>query len=206
MTDDVTKAREDLAFLTSIVSDHTPALRSTGIVYGAAGLLYGAQCIINWLQITYWPTAPAIVPILHGFLPTVIFLVINVVVARRSGIKGFGSGTAQRAIGAAFAGAGLANLSLIIVFASAAFRRDDFSIWLFFPVTVCALQGAVWFAVGAIRRRSWMSGVAAGWFLTAIITGVFVQNPLNYLLALGIGLILFMAVPGYILMRISKAD
>ncbi len=206
---DIEKAREDLAFMKSLVAGDSPAFYETGLIYGAAGLLYGVQCVINWADLAYGWNMPPLAAMINGFLPTVIFMIIIFAVMFRNKAKGrsaagFGESVVSRSMGAAFAGAGVANIVLAIVFAAAALKEKDWAVWFYFPVTVTALQGAVWFAVAIVRRRLWMGAVAAGWFLVALAAGLMVRDATTYLLVLGAGMFACMVLPGYALMRISR--
>ena len=206
MPPSIDQARDDLAFLNSVMSERKPALYNAGLLYCAAGFLYGLQCLFNWISITVPVRLPDIVHITIGLLPTVIFLGICVQVARTSKVKGYGKSFTTRAISGVFGGAGIANFALVAVFSLAAFRREDFSIWLFYPVTVCALQGAVWYGVAVIRRRWWMGVVAIGWMLASVAASLYVENGERFLAVLGLSLFILMAVPGYTLMRVSRRD
>ncbi|MEM9234249.1 MAG: hypothetical protein AAGA69_08430 [Pseudomonadota bacterium] len=202
----IDQARDDLAFLQSIMTEKTPALYNAGLLYGAAGILYGLQCLISWIGFQVPGLFPETFLVINGFLPTAIFLIVCVVVARSSKTKGYGKNFTTRAMAGVFGGAGIANLALIAVFALAAFRREDFSIWLFYPVSVCALQGAVWYGAAVIRRRWWMGAVAMGWMLSAVIASLFIENVEMYIAVLGLALFTLMALPGYAFMRISRTQ
>lgn len=202
----IDQARDDLAFLNSVMSERKPSLYNAGLLYCAAGFLYGLQCLVSWLSIAVPIPLPTPVHFINGFLPTVIFLAICVQVARTAKVKGYGKSFTTRAISGVFGGAGIANISLVAVFALASFRREDFSIWLFYPVTVCALQGAVWYGVAVIRRRWWMGVVAIGWMLAGVLASLYVENGERFLAVLGLSLFILMAIPGYVLMRVSRKD
>ncbi|RFB04805.1 hypothetical protein [Parvularcula marina] len=202
----IDQARDDLAYLSSIVADRKPSLHAAGVLYGWAGILYGAQCLISWIGMVTPLEYPPLLHLAIGILPTVIFLVICVVVSRTNKVKGYGTGFTTRAISSVFGGAGLANFALVAVFALAAFRREDYTLWLFYPVSVCALQGAVWYAAAVMRRRWWMGFVAAGWLVSAVVASLFTEMPQHYLLVLTIALFVLMAFPGYAFMRISRTE
>jgi hypothetical protein len=68
-----------------------------------------------------------------------------------------------------------------------------------------AFQGAAWMAAWTLRRRGWMGLVGVGWFATAIAMGVSIPNMPGYLLALFVGLVLCMVLPGYAMMRTFRA-
>ena len=178
-------------------------MKGTGAVYAAAGVLYGLQCVLVWIDLAGVFSLGKLGMLAAGVMPTVLFVIFMIWVIVRDGKNLNQKGVAARAMGAAFGGAGLANLVLALIFGVTAFKRNDFGLWLFFPVTVCALQGAVWYAIAIIRRRWWMGGVAAGWF--AIATGLFARTPADFNLFLGFGCFAFMAAPGYALMRIGAS-
>ncbi|NNU15023.1 hypothetical protein HK107_01625 [Parvularcula sp. ZS-1/3] len=198
------QAREDLAFMRGIVSDGRPFARNTGGVYFWSGIIYGTQCLINLVDLMAGQVLPPIVLLLNGIVPTVLFVGVLVYALSKRKPETGPKGPVARAIEMAFQGTGLANLALVVVFGVAAFQRQDMSIWFFYPVTVLALQGAVWYGAGRLRRRSWMLVVAAGWLLASIVCGLNVENLTAYLGALCVTLYGLMAVPGYVLMQISK--
>lgn len=204
MPHNIDQARDDLAFLSGILAERKPALYGAGLLYGWAGILYGLQCLIAWIAMVIPGGMPGILHLANGILPTVIFIGICIWAARASKVKGHGKGATTRALSGVFQGAGIANFALVAVFALAAFRRQDYTIWLFYPVSVCALQGAVWYGAAVIRKRMWMGAVAIGWLLAAIVASLFIEAPKPYLAVLGISLFGLMGIPGYVMMRISR--
>ncbi|HWT52464.1 MAG TPA: hypothetical protein VN113_09820 [Caulobacter sp.] len=110
-------------------------------------------------------------------------------------------GAANRAINAAFAGTGIANLALVLIFAAAASRHKDFHYWLFHPAVVFVLQGAVWYVIFMLRKRIWMLLVAAGWLASGVALGLLIDRADLYLLIASVGLFAFMMVPGFHMMR-----
>jgi small-conductance mechanosensitive channel len=198
------KAREDIAFLRAIVDEHSPVYKQTGIIYGASGGLFGFQALLGWLHVSNVIKLSDMENIAIAILPTALFFIVLALVLSRDKENQNPKGTASKTVIAMFGAAGIANLVLALVFAYAAFERQDFSIWLFFPVVVCALQGMVWYVVAMIRKYWWMWATSAGWYGTALVAGLFTQSLENYLLALSVGLFLFMAVPGLIMARIKE--
>lgn len=71
--------------------------------------------------------------------------------------KGKG-GVATRAPTASYTSAGLLNLIIAVTFGWLAINRQSTTIWLLYPVVICAMQGAVWYALALIRRKMWLSG------------------------------------------------
>lgn len=197
---------DDLAFIRTLVDEHPMIYKNMGVIYGAAGIIYGFQCLANWGLLKYQIETPLIGWLILGFGPTVLFLAINFWVPMRSKADTRQKGIASRAIVAVFAGVGIANAVMAIVFGLAAYQHGGFSLWLFFPVVVCAFQGAVWCAVAMIQRRIWMWVTAIGWFvgsfgLSLSVPEIGAPFDTNYLLALGLIMFALMGVPGIIMMR-----
>ncbi|MFT5775731.1 hypothetical protein [Hyphomonas sp.] len=117
---------------------------------------------------------------LIGIVPTALFMAVIFYQGWRKRIRSAGAGTTSRAVKAAFTEAGIATIVMALVFGWVAYQRQDWSIWFLYPVVVCALQGAT----------------AIGWFAAAACLGLLIDQTQTYLLALGVALIICMALPG----------
>jgi len=196
-------ARDDLAFLRAIVEERQPGLRSGGVLYAAAGVIYGVQTLVLALQLS---GAVAFGDGVHGWAPLVanalFFAVMGWTLWRnRADMKI--KGAASRAISMSFAGVGIANGTAAIAFAIAAAQFQSSDAWLLFPIVVCAFQGAAWFIFASITRRVWIGVIAAGWYVAAAALGALVGSLALYLFALSFVLFALMAAPGFFLMRVS---
>lgn len=193
----------DLDFLRGLVDgggNRTQYL--TGHAFVVGGGLYAFQCFANWLAIILGLNMPGAAWLMLHSLPTVIFIAYCIRQGMRYGMGNTGNAT-SRAITAAFQAAGFTNLALILIFAPAAISRGDFTIWLFHPAIVFALQGAAWLTAFQLRRRAWLLGVALGWLASAVALGLLIGS-LTYLLVAGLALFFFMTVPGIVMVRLSK--
>lgn len=195
-------AQEDLAFMRALVSEGGSFDKSFGVIYGAAGLLYGLQCLINgWLLMSGF-AAPSAFWITLGTLPTVLFTIVIIYAMRQRGDQpALGTGAGKRAVNGAFAGAGIANLVLAAVFGWIAYERGDWATWFLFPVVVAAFQGAIWYAAAILNRRGSSALTALAWFASAVVLGLLINDVNSYLMALGAVLLACMALPGYAIMR-----
>jgi hypothetical protein len=198
------KAEADLAFMRALVDDDGSHNRNFGFIYLIAGLLYGAQCLLNWALLVTNAQVSPLVWMMVGWLPTVLFLIMNFYNSWQNRANPYGNGTTKRAVGAAFTGAGAANFVLALIFGWVAYQKRDWSIWLLFPIVVCALQGAIWLAIAILRRHIWHGLVAIGWFVSAIALGLFIDNVPTYVLILGVALLACMALPGLLILRASQ--
>ena len=145
---------------------------------------------------------------LIGLGPTVVFFAaLSWVIARHrtAGPGGIsGGGTVAKAIGAVFGVAGLANLVLVAVIGSVAWREHSLAIWLIYPCAVFILQGAAWLVSFTLRRRSWHALVALGWFAAAVGMAISIESLAWYILFAGLGLFLCIALPGAALLTLSR--
>lgn len=203
MNDELKSVRDDLAFLRTIAEgggERGGIGAAGGALYGAAGLLYGIQTLTYLVQEKGVLRLSPLGNLVMAWLPTVVFLVLMTIVIiidrKRPQV-----GAANRAINAAFAGTGIANLALVLIFAAAASRHKDFHYWLFHPAVVFVLQGAVWYVIFMLRKRIWMLLVAAGWLASGVALGLLIDRADLYLLIASVGLFAFMMVPGFHMMR-----
>ena len=105
-----------------------------------------------------------------------------------------------------FGGAGIASLTTATIFGYLAISRGEIFLWMFHPITIFVVQGTVWYIAFAIRRRIWLGIVSAGWHLSAVAMAVLLNKGLvaPLLLLLGFGLLLLMALPGWVLWRSAR--
>lgn len=204
MTIEQTSAEGDLAFMRAIVEERGSHDRSFGINYAAAGLLYGVQCLLNGWLLLGEIEAPAMVWLAIGILPTVLFIMVNVFSVWKARENPMGVGTARRAMTAAFAGGGIAILILASIFGMIAFERDDWTIWMLFPIVVCAVQGAIWFTTTMIKRELWHGVTSFGWFASCFVLSVFTTDVAAFVVAMGAVLLLLMALPGMLILRATS--
>ena len=66
-------ARDDLAFMRSIVAGGEDSMRMFGLVYFAAGLCYGIQILLHGMRIPGWVPGGSEVDLAIGILPTTVF-------------------------------------------------------------------------------------------------------------------------------------
>ncbi|TCS14477.1 hypothetical protein [Caulobacter sp. BK020] len=202
MNQEIKSVQDDLTFLRTIAEGRPGGGMGVAgsALYGSAGVLYGLQCLSYYLQEVGILRMSSAANIIMAWAPTLIFLVLMTVVIvidrKRPAV-----GVTSRAVNSAFAGAGIANLALVLVFASAAQRHQDFHYWLFHPAVVFVLQGAVWYVIFMLRRRWWTALVAFGWLVSGVALGMLIECADLYLLIATGSLFLLMAVPGFGMMR-----
>jgi len=202
MNDQIKSVQDDLAFLRTLAENRGEGGMGVagGALYGAAGLIYGLECLGHYFQATGALRLSTQGNLMLAWLPTLIFVILMIIVIildRKKPTRG----VANRAVNSAFAGTGIANLALILIFAPAAARHGDFHYWLFHPAVVFVLQGAVWYVIFMLRKRAWMGLVSAGWLVAGVSMGQLIDRPDLYLLVASLGLFALMMVPGFWMMR-----
>jgi len=204
MNAEIESARDDLAYMRALVGGTEKMQATIGEAFFWAGILYGGQCLLHWLQTlglipSEGPVALAIIAV-----PTIIFVGVLVIVMMKDA-KSLPMGPAARALGAVFQGAGLANLAMAFVFGYGASVYEAPGLWLYHPVVVCTFQAVAWYVAFNVLRRSWLGFVAVGWFATTIALGTLMSQTGAFVLVLAIALFLLMSIPGWIIWRGAKA-
>jgi hypothetical protein len=197
MIDSLTTAREDLAFLRAIAEDRGPLPTIFGAHLLAVGLPYGLNLVYIWAAragYVAWPDALGNLVWIPGtvvYLPLVLWLVFR-------GPK-LVLGPTARVFGAAWCAVGVMTLVLVLVIIVATVRTGltYHDVW---PPISFALYGGSWTVIGLIRRRAIDVLIAVGCFATAVASAAFIGRP-ELWLALGVGLILFVAAPGASILR-----
>jgi hypothetical protein len=192
----------DLAFMKALISEGPRLQASSGYLYMVAGIAYGLQCLIQWVPLAGLAQYPVWVHLAVSIVPSVVFLgAMFQVMWRDRKIKHHG--VATRAMNAIFSSTGLANLFMVAVFGYNAITQKSITIWLYYPIVVCAFQGAAWYAVYMIRKKGWMAAISVGWFLTTLLLGYFIYSP-NYVLVLALALSVLMGGGGFVMLRQAK--
>ncbi|HEY0302184.1 MAG TPA: hypothetical protein VGC36_12645 [Rhizomicrobium sp.] len=204
MSSDGQAARDDLAFLRTLVGDdENPQMRTFGETYFAAGLIYGGQMILHAVQARGYLPADSATGLAIGLGPTLVFLPVMALILHRNR-KYPMRGAVGRAVGGVFGAVGIANLVLAAVIGAAALRQHSVDTWLIFPCAVLVLQGTAWFFTYMMRRRFWHLLVAVGWYACAIAAALALPSIPYFILFVGLGLWVCMALPGWILLRNTR--
>lgn len=195
-------AHDDLAFMKSLVQPGDKFQRDFGRTYFAAGLCYGIQMLLHGAQLAGWSWLQGEAPgLIIGLGPTVVFLGLLVWLARGGNAA---PTLANRAIGSVFAAAGVGNLTLIVIVGLSAWREQSLQVWLVYPCAVMVMQGMAWMVAWQIRRYPWFLAISAGWFATALAMAVSIPNLAAFVAITGLGMLAFMLIPGWVMMRRSR--
>jgi hypothetical protein len=202
MSADSETARDDLAFMRALVGGSDDWLITFGEAYFAAGVVYGAQILMNAGQVFGWLPGQGLWALATGLGPTVVYIAILVWILRRH--RALRPSATGRSLSAVFGSIGLANLALVAVVGSVALREHSITTWLIYPCAVLVLQGAAWLVSYVVRRRGWLGLVAAGWIVAGVAMAQCVQSIGYYLLIAGLSFALCMALPGWVMIRLAR--
>jgi hypothetical protein len=201
MSDQIQTAADDLAYLRGIV-DSGGGQKTSGLLFVAAGLLYGGQLLGHWAQNFGMLKLSPLGGLALIVGPTLIFLVFMTWVLVRNRNRNQPTGTTAKAFSAVFSSIGLTNLVMVAIFAPAAIREQSWNTWLFYGAVVYALQGGGWLTSFSLRRELWMAVTAAGWFAAAIVMGLSIGVSLStYTLVAAGGIVVLMVGPGLVMLR-----
>ena len=206
MNADIQSLRDDLAFLRALVQAGEDNYRPLGESYLLGGLVYGGEMLLHVGQMAGLVPATPLASLIVGAGPTAIFIAGLVLLLRRhAATMAAGGGLPAKAIRRAFAAIGISVLALIAVIGAVAIREQSLTVWFIFPCTVFVLQGTAWLLAFLLRRHAWQGVIAAGWFATGIAMAIFVTRQDIYILLAGVGLLGFMALPGYLMLRHARS-
>jgi hypothetical protein len=204
MTTEQQSAHADLAFLRALVEGDGRPERNFGEAYFAAGLIYGAQILLQWAEYAEAIALPGLGSLAVVVAPTVLFISYVLWINKGAGA----SVGANRPLNAVFMSAGLANLAILTISATVAISLEAHFVWMIYGAVVFVLQGAAWFVAFRLLRRTWMLVVALGWMASAVAMG-FAIGALNihaYIAIAVFDVFALMALPGAIIVRgASKA-
>lgn len=209
MTSDTQSAREDLAFLRSLVDeDWRPGAWAFGAIYVSLGAALVAHVLISWAADEgYLPLRGVALMATYVALYTVASFVwtwIGGLVRREAQRRAAQAGNVKgRAGGAVLVSAFVGHLVMLLVLVIVAVRQQNGVFLELAPLVLFTLQSVVWFVLHALRRERWQLVVGWGWLLAVIGLAPFVGTS-----AFGLGIaataVVLMIVPGVYMMRAGR--
>jgi hypothetical protein len=193
--------QDDLAFLRNLLQGDsgTEMRRKFGVVYLLSGVVWAPYMLLQWLRAANLATISEAWAQRAWLIAMVVFaaaMIWGMWPTHR-----VSKTTSNRAFAAAFAGIGYSYLVLLAVLFNLTYQRQNGLFILIYAVVVFAGQGAGWYVAWMLQRQAWFGVVAIGWYAAALITGLSLLDMAYFLLACGVSMILFMAIPGFILMQ-----
>lgn len=194
MSDDEQTLRDDVAFLRALAAGGTSGAAREGAILVAVGLIFGLVAVQYWcIDAAYLAVSPAARAWLwlDGLIP---FLICMAVIAAK--FRDRPPGAASRALAAAWTGVGTAFIVAdIALYAASRELAIPLLVKWVFPLVLFALIGGAWGVAFAVRRHRNFGLLAGGNFAAAILSGIVVGTPKEWLVLAG-GLLFLVAVPG----------
>jgi hypothetical protein len=208
MNSDTQSAREDLAFLRSLVDeDWRPGTWAFGALYVSIGVALVAHVLISWAaDAGHLPLRGV------GLLATYVVLYsvagavwtrIGAHIRRESQSRGTQVASVKsRAGGAVLVSAFVGHLVMLGVFVIVAVRQKNPVFLELAPMVLFTLQSVVWFVVHAMRQQRWQLVVGLGWLLAVLALAPLVGTSV-FGLGIGATAVVLMIVPGAYLMHMA---
>ena len=201
MNDQARAAREDLAFMKELAEDRGPAPGHFGEQVFWPGLLYGLNLVYAWagmIGVVPWPEDWYVkgVGMLAWGPATAIYLPMLIWFAFRGFYRS--GGLAARMFTGAWSVVGFMCLTCtaILIVASYKMKVNYAAVW---PAIAMTIYGSAWLVQGILRRHLWLLLLAAGCCVTAVLMA-FLVGQTELWLVMGLGLLVFMALPGALIM------
>jgi hypothetical protein len=207
MTTDTHSARDDLAFLRSLVDeDWRPGLWAFGAIYLSIGLVLVAHVLISWAGAAgYLPVRAVTAYVALYAVASVVWTWVGGRVRRESQRNAAQVASVKGRAGAvALTSTFLGHLVMLAAFVIVAVRQSNGVFLELAPLVLFTLQSTAWFVVHAMRRQRWQLVVAVGW-----LVAVLGLAPLVGTSAFGLGIaataVALMIVPGAYMMRAARS-
>lgn len=208
MTSDSQSARDDLAFLRSLVDeDWRPGLWAFGAIYVSVGAVLAIHVLISWAAgAGYLPLRGASLLATYVALYVVASFVWTWIGghARRESQRSsaVAASVKGRAGAVALVSAFVGHLVMMAVFVIVAVRQDNGLFLQLAPLVLFTLQSTVWFIVHSMRRQRWQFVVGVGWLLAVLGLAPLVGTSFIEF-GIAVTAVVLMIVPGAYMMRLA---
>ena len=201
MSRDQQGIRDDAAFLRALAQGGAEGSARDAAVLVAIGVIFGLVAVEYWLIESGLLRVSGLLRAwlwLDGAIP---FLVVMALISRK--YRGQAPGAATRGLSAAWAGVGVAHVvgAIALIIGGRRLGLPLLVPWVF-PLVLFTLFGSAWSVAFAVRRRRAFAFNAAASYLAALLCGLVMGRPEEWLVLAG-GLFLLVAVPGAVILRAS---
>lgn len=193
---------DDLSYLREVAADDRAPILRAGAAMCAAGAVFGLSALRSWayardLVAQPWAGVPP-------FDAIVLFLACITLIPRY--IPAPEASTAStRALSAIMAAIGTSVVVMAAALELAGLALEDRDTIQLFPAAMFILFAAGWWVAFATVRRRWLVVFIAGAFGFAMVCAALVGRP-ELWLGLGFGLLITVALPGWLLIRVERGD
>lgn len=194
--------QSDIDYMKSLAEDGGRGPMKNGAVLFWAGILYGGASLAEygvamnvlpqtgWFQMTIW------------FGASLLFAVIAAIFGRRN--RGARNASAK-AYDSAWTAVGIGIAFLILsTFLVARQVQDVQAVTFMIAPVILVMYGMGWWVSAMMSGQGWLKAISFGCFIGAPIMALLAGRP-EQLLAYAAALVLFAAIPGFVLMRAARA-
>lgn len=199
MTED--SLRSDISFMKSIVTEGGRPFARDAAVLVATGLVWGLASLTAWAYYRGLAILPR--PAMQGMLGGTLPLIVIIAMMLRRNLPRRPAGAASQGLSASWSALGAAFIVTLLALIAAAAATKDHAIPRLIPAMMFAFYGAGWMAAYMVVRKSAHGVIAIGCFALTIASGVLVESP-ELWLAHGMGLLIFVVLPGLAVVRDAK--
>ncbi|MBN8553019.1 MAG: hypothetical protein J0L52_09020 [Caulobacterales bacterium] len=199
--DQIDTLRDDIRYMKSLADDGANGPLLGGSVLVAAGIIFGAASIVEWMMSA--GTISDAGGIGHLYLwgaAGALFTLALIVLIRRQKSRAGVMSPSNRASGNAWMGVGLAIFSLSVAVTVLIYKTGSGLPALIFPSLIFALYGTGWAVSAAMSGQKWLWVPAFGGWVAAPLVALFAGTSEMWLVY-GAGIVLLALVPGAVLMR-----
>jgi hypothetical protein len=202
MSDDEQSLRADVTFLRALAEGDTSGAARAGAILVAVGLIFALVAVQYWAIESAWITVSPAVHTWLWFDGLVTFFVCTAVIFAK--FRAQPSGAVARALAATWKGVGTAFIVAdIALYAASRELGIPLLVKWVFPLVLFALVGGAWGVAFAVRRRRPLGLLAGGNFAAAILCGMVIGRPQEWLVLAG-GLLFLVAVPGGVMLAAGR--
>lgn len=207
MTDNNEDPAADIAWMRRLAEEGADApMQGASILFGA-GLIYGVGSLGHWAVASGIAGLEMEAVNMIWLAATALFLILLVVTLVRLNRAGGVRTSANRASGTAWASVGWGIFALSASMAALASRLGEEAAMVCFalmPSMIMVFYGSGWAVSAAMQRSKSLWALAIGSFAAAPLLALLTGTAEQYLAYAG-ALFLFMALPGWMLMRQARA-
>jgi hypothetical protein len=207
MTDPAESSSADIAWMRRLAEENGQAPMQGASILFMAGLLYGLAGLFHWATVARLLPFASEESLWIGWLAaTLLFFATLVIVINRLKRQPGVVTTANKASGIAWSAMGWGIFALFLSLSVVGYRLGGAAAEALFglvPSVILVFYGIGWAISASMHRARPLWGLALGSFAAAPVLAAFTGSPDQYL-AYSISLLLFMALPGFLLMRAAK--
>lgn len=197
---DQTTIHEDISYLRKLAESGRKGPILGGVFLAAAGIVFGLTCFVSWAghegivpirgedELYLWLGAFAVFAVFW------LFMFLRIV-----SHKGTFASASNSTFGTIWSTCGAGVMVAFGTTELIASKMNSSVVLAAYVPVIFAFYGTAWFASGVLGKRAWMHLAGIGSFVFAFVVAVLTDNPLQTP-AMGLGLLLLLAVPGFKLM------